>query len=140
MSQEDLSPASQSGDPNSLSVHVRFVVKKATLGKVFFFISSFPRALVSFIHHRRYIISGIASVVKLHINNKCLVNLYAPCILHIGQTYRYSTEYSFYIFSQQIYLIIFFWTFSHQLRLFLHKLSCVSQCYPSWFIKYSHFT
>lgn len=63
MSQEDHSPASQSGDPNLLSVHVRFVVKKATLEKVFF-ISSFPRALVSFIHHRRYIISGIASVVK----------------------------------------------------------------------------
>jgi hypothetical protein len=30
-----------------------------------------------------------------------------PCILYIGQTYRYSPEYSFYIFSQQIYLIIF---------------------------------
>ena len=35
------------------------------------------------------------------------VNLQAPCILYIGQTYRYSTEYTFYIFSQQIYLIIF---------------------------------
>jgi len=27
---------------------------------------------------------------------------------NIGQTYRYSPEYSFYIFSQQIYLILFF--------------------------------
>ena len=35
------------------------------------------------------------------------INLYAPCILYIGQTYRYSTEYTFYIFSQKIYLIIF---------------------------------
>ena len=34
-------------------------------------------------------------------------NLYAPCILYIGQTYRYPPEYTFYIFSQQIYLIIF---------------------------------
>jgi len=34
-------------------------------------------------------------------------NLYAPCILYIGQTYRYSTEYNVYIFSQQINLIIF---------------------------------
>jgi len=36
-------------------------------------------------------------------------NLYAPCIIiyHIGQTYRYSPEYAFYIFSQKIYLIIF---------------------------------
>jgi hypothetical protein len=33
--------------------------------------------------------------------------LYAPCILYIGQTYRYSPEYTFYIFSQQIHLIIF---------------------------------
>ena len=35
------------------------------------------------------------------------INLYAPCILYIGQTYRSSPEYSFYIFSQQIYLINF---------------------------------
>ena len=33
-------------------------------------------------------------------------SLYAPRILYIGQTCRYSPEYSFYIFSQQIYLII----------------------------------
>ena len=31
-------------------------------------------------------------------------NLYAPCILYIGQTYRYSPQYACYIFSQQIYL------------------------------------
>jgi len=37
------------------------------------------------------------------------INLYAPCILYIGQPYRYSPEYTFYVFSQQIYyLIIFF--------------------------------
>ena len=36
-----------------------------------------------------------------------LINLYAPCILYIGQTYRYSQEYFFYIFSEQIYLIFF---------------------------------
>jgi len=29
-----------------------------------------------------------------------MFNLYAPCILYIGQTYRYSPEYAFYIFSQ----------------------------------------
>jgi hypothetical protein len=28
-------------------------------------------------------------------------------MLHIGQAYRYSPEYTFYIFSQQIYLMIF---------------------------------
>ena len=33
--------------------------------------------------------------------------LQVPCILYIGQTYRSSPQYSFYIFSQQIYLIIF---------------------------------
>ena len=36
------------------------------------------------------------------------INFQAPCVLYIGQAYRYSPEYSFYIFSQQIYLIIFF--------------------------------
>jgi hypothetical protein len=35
-------------------------------------------------------------------------NLYASCILYIGQTYRYSAENTFYVFSRQIYLIIFF--------------------------------
>jgi len=35
------------------------------------------------------------------------INLYAPCILYIGQTHRYSPEYAFYIFSEQIHLIIF---------------------------------
>jgi len=35
------------------------------------------------------------------------INLYAPCILYIGQTYRSSPQCAFYIFSQQIYLIIF---------------------------------
>ena len=36
-----------------------------------------------------------------------LINLQAPCIVYIGQAYRYSPEYAFYIFSQQIYSIIF---------------------------------
>jgi len=35
------------------------------------------------------------------------LKLLAPCILYIGQTYRYSTEYTFYKFSEQIYVIIF---------------------------------
>ena len=38
---------------------------------------------------------------------QCHFNLYAPCILYIGQPYRYSREYAFYIFSQQIHIIIF---------------------------------
>ena len=33
-------------------------------------------------------------------------NLYAPCVLFIGQAFRYSPENAFYIFNQQIYLII----------------------------------
>ena len=33
--------------------------------------------------------------------------IYASCILYIGQTYRYSPEYSFYVFSQQIYIYIY---------------------------------
>ena len=54
-------------------------------------------------------------------------NLYAPCVLYIGQTYRYSPKYSFYIFSQQIYLIIFFLDFlSTSSFIPLHKMSCIS--------------
>jgi hypothetical protein len=33
-----------------------------------------------------------------------LFNLQTPFILYIGQTYRFSPQYSFYIFNQQIYL------------------------------------
>jgi hypothetical protein len=43
--------------------------------------------------------------------NEIGVNIKAPCILYIGQTYRYSPEYTFYIFSQQKYLIFFFFFF-----------------------------
>ena len=49
----------------------------------------------------------------------CLVNLWAPCILYIGQVYRQSPECAFYIFSQQIYLIFFF-------RLYLAIFVCSS--------------
>jgi len=48
--------------------------------------------------------NGTALPLPLPIVN---INLYAPCILYIGQTYHYTPEYAFYIFSQQIYLIIF---------------------------------
>ena len=34
------------------------------------------------------------------------VNLQAPCVLYIGQAFRYSPENTFYIFNQQIYFII----------------------------------
>ena len=34
------------------------------------------------------------------------VNLQVPCVLYIGQAFRYSPENAFYIFNQQIYFII----------------------------------
>ena len=50
-----------------------------------------------------------------------IFNLYATYILYIGQTYRYFPEYSFfYIFSQQIYLIIFF---RHSLTIFFYSFT-----------------
>ena len=60
----------------------------------------------------QYILSLMSFIIKnqeifqtnLSLHN---INLQSPCILYIGQMYRYSPEYSFYIFSQQIYLIIF---------------------------------
>jgi len=45
--------------------------------------------------------------------------------IYVGQAYRYSPEYAFYIFSQQIYYLIIFLDF-HYLCLFLHKMSCIS--------------
>ena len=54
----------------------------------------------------QWLLVSLHSTVYGHESLK--INLQAPCILYIGQTYRYSPEYTFYIFSQQIYLIIFF--------------------------------
>jgi len=34
------------------------------------------------------------------------INLQAPCVLYIGQAFRYSPENAFYIFNQEIYFII----------------------------------
>ena len=36
------------------------------------------------------------------------INLQAPCVLYIGQAFRYSPENAFYIFNQQIYFIIWY--------------------------------
>ena len=36
------------------------------------------------------------------------LNLWAPCVLYIGQEFRYFPENAFYIFNQQIYLIIWY--------------------------------
>jgi hypothetical protein len=47
------------------------------------------------------------SEIDMLVKNDC-INLWVPCILLTGQAYCYSPEYAFYIFSQQIYLIIFF--------------------------------
>ena len=35
-----------------------------------------------------------------------IFNLQAPCVLYIGQAFRYSPENDFYVFNQQIYFII----------------------------------
>ena len=35
-------------------------------------------------------------------------NLQAPCVLYIGQAFRYSPENAFYIFNQQIFFIILY--------------------------------
>jgi hypothetical protein len=75
-----------------------------------------PKAPI-FCRHRHHT-SGAAE-------NVFFVNLQAPCILYIGHAYRYSPEYTFYIFSQQIYYLIIFLYF-HHLCLFLHKMSCIS--------------
>ena len=40
------------------------------------------------------------------IKTDALCNLLAPCVLYIGQEFRYSPENAFYILNQQIYFII----------------------------------
>ena len=54
-----------------------------------------------------YLLSLLSSIFSSTLSLYFSLNHYAPCILYIGQTCRYSPQYSFYIFSQQIYLIIF---------------------------------
>jgi hypothetical protein len=57
-------------------------------------------------------------------------NLYAPCILYIGQTDSSPPQYAFYIFSQKIYLIIFLDFLSPSSFIPLHKMSCISLMLP----------
>ena len=70
------------------------------------------------------------------------VNLYAPCVLSIGQAFRYSPEKAFYIFNPQIYFIIWhlldralfifhyiFWDLLNNLNLFLYRMSCISKSF-----------
>ena len=67
---------------------------------------------LNFGHRASYIQTDgplLPTVRFLYIQSTNIFNLYAPCILYIGQTYRYSPQYAFYIFSQQIYL-----TFMHR--------------------------
>ena len=44
-----------------------------------------------------------------HLEGLCVreeLNDGAPCVLYIGQVFRYSPENAFYLFNQQIYFII----------------------------------
>ena len=70
--------------------------------------ASYPRRLD---FPQKYTVAGFVHYLQYSEQNAFL-NLYAPRILYIGQTCRYSPEYSFYIFSQQIYFIIFFFRLS----------------------------
>ena len=49
-------------------------------------------------------VSHLGRVVKF----KATINLWAPCVFHIGQAFRYSPEKAFYVFNQQIYFIIWY--------------------------------
>ena len=50
---------------------------------------------------------GNATAPSTELAGYC-VNLKAPCVLYIGQAFRYSPENAFYIFNQQIYFIIWY--------------------------------
>ena len=45
------------------------------------------------------------AIIK-HFKLASAFNLQAPCVLYIGQAFRYSSENAFYIFNQQMYFII----------------------------------
>jgi len=72
----------------------------------------------------KYVMNSVVILTRLVCSSN-LFNLYAPCILYIGQAYCFSPECAFYIFSQQIYYLIIFLDF-HHLHLFLHYMSCIS--------------
>ena len=72
-------------------------------------------------HPHKQLLSHRTACVHYLLPTVSPYNLQTPCILYIGQTYRSSPEYSFYIFSQQMHLIIFF-LFSLTSLLFPHKM------------------
>ena len=101
--------------------------------------SSPHRHHASCIQDRRTATPHMGTMHPIYRTDKPLLPTQAPCILYIGQTYCYSPEYSFYIFSQQIYLIFF----TLSLTIFVYsptKCRVFPNVHTSWFIKYSHFT
>ena len=65
--------------------------------------------LLPYINHFRvysfYSLSYFSSSIIFFPSTHFKLNLQAPCVLYIGQAFRYSPENTFYIFNQQIYII-----------------------------------
>ena len=57
---------------------------------------------LSYIYHQPYSTLHYSYTMP----NEMSVNLWAPCVLYIGQAFYYSPENAFYVFNQQIYCII----------------------------------
>jgi hypothetical protein len=47
-------------------------------------------------------------VTLTNCRHQIFINLYAPCVLYIGQAFHYSPDNAFYIFNHQIYFIIWY--------------------------------
>ena len=72
----------------------------------------FPHGILDYRNIWRYILDFNASELSRNPQNlsrsktESPLNLEAPCVLYIGQAFRYCPENAFYIFNQQIYFII----------------------------------
>jgi hypothetical protein len=74
-------------------------------------LSTSLRITVNYLSYSSFTIKPSATGKLLQGSSVCSsfivdVNLSAPCILYIGQAFRYSPENAFYIFNQQIYFIV----------------------------------
>ena len=85
-------------------MHIGIVATSGSgTGFFFFFQRDLVVSVISIIPPVPHTCSFIADT-SFEINTP--LNLLAPCVLYIGQAFRYSPENAFYILNQQIYFII----------------------------------
>jgi len=103
-----VSPCSNFSDPFfafERSVNIQHFDERCALGRPWVDPWSL-RIQCQALPHMQPALRSTAPVITSRVRIVLLLNLQAPCVLYMGQGFRYSLEKAFYVFNQQIYLIV----------------------------------